>query len=402
MLALRRPVPPLAVARRLARVPPDVAALRNWGQGARQSLRPMALDGVQVQPVAWLGPPRPISYGSWGYWMAPPLGRALGRLYDSWPFEVLHAHTLAPAGHAAARWIRGRPADRRPAFVVSAHGPDMIQVPERSSVGRRACVAALRTADLVLANSTWTRRRCGELAGAPLPVSVVHLGADLVSSPPARNGELQLVTVAHLQARKHHDVVLRALAQLDPPRRPRYLVIGDGECREPLERLALELDLGDRVRFLGQLPNQQAVAQVAACDLFVMPGVEEPFGVAFVEAMAAGVAAIGGRGEGGPEDIAAAGEGMVLVAPGDVDELASELERLCADRVELRRLGAAARATAAANFTWELCGERTVAAYRDALAATPDAPAATPDAPAATPDAPAATPDAPAATRSRG
>jgi glycosyltransferase involved in cell wall biosynthesis len=229
-------------------------------------------------------------------------------------------------------------------------------------------VAALTRADLVLANSTWARRRCEELAGRPVPVSVVHLGADITYVQPERNGEVRLVTVAHLQARKRHDVVLRALARLDPARRPRYFVIGDGERREPLEQLALQLGLGDSVRFLGQLPNEQAVAHMANCDLFVMPGVEEPFGVAFVEAMAAGVPAIGGRGEGGPEDIAAAGEGMVLVAPGDVGELAAELERLCSDRVELRRLGAAARATATANFTWDRCGERTLAAYRDALA----------------------------------
>jgi teichuronic acid biosynthesis glycosyltransferase TuaC len=368
VLALRRPVPPLALVRRLARVPPDLHALRRWAGDAGRSLRPTWLDGIEVRPVPWMGPPRPISYGSWGYWMAPPLRRTLDRLYRRWPFDVLHAHCLAPVGHAAGRWIGRQPEHGRPAFVVSAHGPDMIHVPERSRVGRRSCVAVLDRADLVLANSNWARRRCEGLAGRPLPVEVVHLGADLVSARPERNGEVTLVTVAHLQARKRHDVVLRALARLDPARRPRYLVIGDGERREPLQRLASELGLGDRVRFLGQLANDQAVAQVANCDLFVMPGVEEPFGVAFVEAMAAGVPAIGGRGEGGPEDIASAGEGMVLVAPGDVGELAGELERLCSDRAEIRRLGAAARATAAANFTWDRCGERTVAAYRDATA----------------------------------
>jgi teichuronic acid biosynthesis glycosyltransferase TuaC len=371
VLALRRPVPPLALGRRLGRVPPDLAALRRWGHDARASLRPMSLDGIEVRPVPWIGPPRPISYGSWGYWMAPPLRRALDRLYASWRFDVLHAHCLAPAGHAAVAWIGRRPEQGRPAFVVSAHGPDMIHVPERSSVGRRACVAALNRAELVIANSDWARRRCEALAGRPVSVSVVHLGADIISARPGqpeRNGEARLVTVAHLQARKHHDVVLRALARLDPARRPRYLVIGGGERREPLQRLAAELGIGEWVRFLGQLPNDQAVAQVADCDLFVMPGVEEPFGVAFVEAMAAGVPAIGGRGEGGPEDIAAAGEGMVLVAPGDVGELAAELDRLCSDRAELRRLGAAAHATAAAHFTWERCGEQTVAAYREAVA----------------------------------
>ena len=130
-----------------------------------------------------------------------------------------------------------------------------------------------------------------------------------------------------------------------------------------------ELELSDRVRFLGQLPNPDAVARAAGCDVFVMPGVEEPFGVAFVEAMAAGLPAIGGRGEGGPEDIAAAGGGMVLVRPGDAGELAAAISRLSDDRGELARLGAEARRTVAASFTWERCGVQTVAAYRTALAA---------------------------------
>lgn len=177
-----------------------------------------------------------------------------------------------------------------------------------------------------------------------------------------------MVTVAHLVARKRHETVLRALSLLEPAHRPEYVVIGEGPCREALERQARELGVADRVRFLGQLPNPEAVARAAACDLFVMPGVEEPFGVAFVEAMAAGLPAIGSRGEGGPEDIAAAGEGMVLVEPGDAGSLAAEIRRLNGDRNELRRLGDAARATVAASFTWARCGQETVSAYREALA----------------------------------
>ena len=187
---------------------------------------------------------------------------------------------------------------------------------------------------------------------------------------------MRIVTVAHLVARKRHEVVLRALALMDPARRPEYLVIGDGPCRPGLERLAGELGVADRVRFLGQLPNPEAVARAATCDLFVMPGVEEPFGVAFVEAMAAGLPAIGGRGEGGPEDIAAAGPGMVLVEPGDAGGLAAVIDRLTTDRDELRRLGFAARETVAANFTWERCGVETVSAYRAALDKAPPSGAA--------------------------
>jgi teichuronic acid biosynthesis glycosyltransferase TuaC len=365
VLALRRPIPPLSVFH----IPPAIGDLSRWIEGARTSLRPLTLDGLSVTPVPFVAPPRPISYGTWGYWAAPSLGRALDRLHAEWPFDVLHAHCLAPAGHAAARWVRRR---RPPAFVVSAHGPDMINVPENSSVGRRACVAAMAAADLVVANSTWAARRCEEIAARRLPVRVLYLGAHLPDVPPAAhtgNGAVRMVTVAHLVARKRHEVVLRALALMDPARRPEYLVIGDGPCRPGLERLAGELGVADRVRFLGQLPNPEAVARAATCDLFVMPGVEEPFGVAFVEAMAAGLPAIGGRGEGGPEDIAAAGPGMVLVEPGDAGGLAAVIDRLTTDRDELRRLGFAARETVAANFTWERCGVETVSAYQAALEA---------------------------------
>jgi glycosyltransferase involved in cell wall biosynthesis len=371
VIALRRPIPPLSVARAA-----DLGMLREWARGARAALGPLVLDGIEVRAVPFVAPPRPVSYGSWGYWMAPPLRRALDRLWASWRFDVLHAHCLAPAGHAAARWVRG--ASERPAFVVSAHGPDMINVPENSSVGRRACVAAMAKANLVVANSTWAARRCEQIAGRPLPARVVHLGADVPPVAHRSNGAVRMVTVAHLVGRKRHEVVLRALARLAPERRPEYLVIGDGPCRTTLERLAAELGVTDRVRFAGQLPNERAVAEAAKCDLFVMPGVEEPFGVAFVEAMAAGLPAIGSRGEGGPEDIAAAGPGMVLVEPDDAGGLASVLERLTADRAELARLGAAARETVAANFTWERCGAETVAAYQAALAKAPPSGAADP------------------------
>jgi glycosyltransferase involved in cell wall biosynthesis len=142
-------------------------------------------------------------------------------------------------------------------------------------------------------------------------------------------------------------------------------VIGDGPGRRPLERLAGELGLSERVRFLGQLEHAQALAEARRCHAFVMPGVEEPFGVAFVEAMAGGLPAIGARGEGGPEEIAAAGEGMLLVPPDDHRVLAVSLAELFERGPE--RLGEAARETVRRHFTWEQCGRATVAAYEEAL-----------------------------------
>jgi glycosyltransferase involved in cell wall biosynthesis len=79
------------------------------------------------------------------------------------------------------------------------------------------------------------------------------------------------------------------------------------------------------------------------------------------------VPAIGARGEPGPEEIAACGGGIRLVAPAEPEALAAELRALLDEPAWRRELGAAARANVAAHFTWEGCGRATVAAYEDAL-----------------------------------
>jgi teichuronic acid biosynthesis glycosyltransferase TuaC len=95
-----------------------------------------------------------------------------------------------------------------------------------------------------------------------------------------------------------------------------------------------------------------------------MPSVDEAFGVAYVEAMAGWVPAVGLRGEDGPEEIAAAGGGIVLADPEGVrDAIATALS-------ERERLGDEARATVERSFTWDRCGAETVAAYQAATTAS--------------------------------
>jgi glycosyltransferase involved in cell wall biosynthesis len=80
------------------------------------------------------------------------------------------------------------------------------------------------------------------------------------------------------------------------------------------------------------------------------------------------VPAVGCAGEGGPEEIAAAGEGMVLVPPRDPAALAETIGDLIGDRERLAALSEAARRTASERFSREACGRATVDAYREALA----------------------------------
>jgi glycosyltransferase involved in cell wall biosynthesis len=195
---------------------------------------------------------------------------------------------------------------------------------------------------------------------------VVHLGADLPA--PVRHRADTIVSVAHLVTRKRHADVLRALWLLrDTHPHTRYVVVGDGPERAALARLAVDLGLAGRVEFRGAVPHADAVEAARSAALFVLPSVDEAFGVAYVEALAGGVPAIGCRHEPGPEDLHALTDGMLLVAAGDPEGLARTISALLSDERERRRLGADARAAVERHLTWEACGRATVAAYEAAL-----------------------------------
>jgi glycosyltransferase involved in cell wall biosynthesis len=317
-------------------------------------------DGLPVTYIPYVSPPRWRAYSSWGAWAAPALGVALRRLRRRTGVELIHAHNAVPAGDAVRRVGLDVP------LVVSVHGGDVLYTAPRSPAGREAVARSLDAAQLVLANS----RGIAELARADgaQEVRVVHLGADPPSSGLTRDAEPALVTVGHLVARKRHADVLRALAVLRD-RHPtlRYVIVGDGPERVALEGLAARLGIRERVHFCGQLPPAEAIERARRCTLFVMPSTEEAFGVAYIEAMAGGLPAIGCRGEPGPEEIAAAGDGFMLVPPGDIERLTQRIDELLSDPQRLREAGRRARATVAAHFTWERCGEQTVAAYEHVL-----------------------------------
>jgi glycosyltransferase involved in cell wall biosynthesis len=312
--------------------------------------------------VPYLSPPRTRHYPVWGTWAAPALALALRSLRREFPFELIHAHNAIPAGEAVRRARIPTP------HVISVHGGDVLYTAPRYPSGAQAVRRSLGAARMVLANSRDIAGLCESLGAHP--TRVIHLGAELPTLSRASHGTFAptLVTIAHLVARKRHADVLRALAVLSD-RHPtlRYVIIGDGPERIALEGLAARLGIAERVEFCGQLEPDAALERARNCTLLVMPSTEEAFGVAYIEAMAAGLPAIGCRGEPGPEEIAAAGDGLVLVPPGDIERLTQRIEELLCDPDRLRETGRRARATVAAHFTWERCGEQTVAAYEDAL-----------------------------------
>jgi teichuronic acid biosynthesis glycosyltransferase TuaC len=347
VVVLHRPIAPAAKLR-------DAGA---WRAAVGQPRR-AELDGLDVRYLRFVAPPRGRSYARWGAYAAPGLALELRRIRREFPYDVVHAHYAVPAADAV---LRAR--DHTP-LVISEHGGDVFHT-ARLPAGRARVQHAFGAARVVLANSLGIERACRDLGA--VTTRVVHLGTDLFPMERRPPEKPTLVTVGQLVARKRQADVMRAMWVLRD-RHPdlRYRLIGDGPERDSLALLARQLGLQDRVEFTGPLPHEEALRRGRDASVFVMPSTDEAFGVAYVEAMAAGLPAIGARGEPGPEDIASLGHGMRLVPPGDPEALATEIEHLL-DRDWGARIGAAAQATVAAHFTWDACGAATVAAYEEAL-----------------------------------
>ena len=363
VLALERPLPSAAAARAAVRGRPRslLGELRGFAlQPARDQL-----DGIAIRYVRFTAPRRERAYAHWHRWARRPLERALARLDADWPFDVVHAHYAHLAGAAALRWS----AERERPLVVSVHGGDLLAPTLAAPAARDTVAGVLRASAVTLCNSRATLDAAAALAGTGAGMRVVHPpAAPPPDPPPARHADPALATLAHVVPRKRHADVLDALRLLaDRVPRLRWVVIGDGPELPALRERARASGLDGRVDWLGELEPDAAMRALAQCHLMAMPSVDEAFGVAYVEALGCGVPAIGCAGEGGPEEVAAAGLGMILVPPRDPPALADAVAEALADRERLAELSEAARRTASESFGPEACGRATVRAYSDVL-----------------------------------
>jgi glycosyltransferase involved in cell wall biosynthesis len=193
--------------------------------------------------------------------------------------------------------------------------------------------------------------------GQPEQVVVVPLGLELdrfLRTPPAPAGlrpALHLTPgipllgiVGRLAPIKDHPALFRALTLLEAgSQAPHLVVVGDGERREELGRLADELGLASRIHFLGWRSDLEAI--LAELDMVICSSRNEGTPVALIEAMAAGVPVVS-TDVGGVGDLVVHDETGWLVPPGDPPALARAIQGLLADPALRARLAVAARPAA--------------------------------------------------------
>src|SRR4051794_14341350 len=147
-----------------------------------------------------------------------------------------------------------------------------------------------------------------------------------------------LVFAGRLTAAKDLGTLFRALAEVPAAT---LTVVGDGEERAPLESLAGQLGVAERVRFLGPRPRAQVLGLVAAADAVVLTSAWENFPHGLVEALAMGTPVVATRVGGVPEIVEEGANGL-LVGAGDPHAFAAALSRLLGDDALHRRLRSAA------------------------------------------------------------
>ena len=163
-----------------------------------------------------------------------------------------------------------------------------------------------------------------------------------------------LLSVSNLNLIKGIDYTLYALSDIArsmPHIEWEYRVVGDGPEKSRLKSLVVELEIADRVHFLGRLTYDATMKEIGDCDVFCLPSWREAFGIVYLEAMVRGRPVIG-CWRNGAQDIVAHGNDGLLVEPQDVESLLNALAWLLTDTDKCSRMGRNARAKAE-QFTWD-------------------------------------------------
>ena len=190
-------------------------------------------------------------------------------------------------------------------------------------------------------------------------VTVIHPGIDTVGYTPGAAARAPAPLFAYLGRLKrykgvHH--VIEAFAALRHPDAT-LEIAGAGDYRPALERLAASLDLGDRVRFLGRIGEEEKRELLRRAWALVFASPKEGWGITNLEAAASGTPVVASNSPGIRESVRD-GETGYLVPHGDTEAMASAMRRLAADPSLVSRLGAQAR-TFAESFTWERAADET-------------------------------------------
>jgi glycosyltransferase involved in cell wall biosynthesis len=176
-------------------------------------------------------------------------------------------------------------------------------------------------------------------------------------------GDPIIVCVARFGPGKGQETLLKALALLKD-RRYHCLLVGDGPRRGQLEKLACELQLCERVEFLGARGQEEVLEILRSADVFVLPSELEGLPMAVMEAMAAALPVIA-TDVGGTHELVVESETGFLVPRGAASGLAERIHRLLDDPELRQQLGVRGRERIRQEFTLDKTVQAHEALYEE-------------------------------------
>ena len=286
---------------------------------------------------------------------------AFARLERSgWKPDIVHAHFLAK-GYLFCRLPES---DRIP-FVITEHS-SAVNTDSASPRDREKMRLVYGKAARVLAVGTRLRDYIRQYTGVEARIVPNMLDTSVFTLAPKKQGTgpFRFVSAGNLYRVKGFDILLNALAVLrDRGKSAELTLIGDGEEEAALRQLSGRLGLDGLVTFTGRLRREEMAELYRDADSFVLASRAETFGVAYIEAMAAGLPVIATRC-GGPEDFVDGSNGL-LVPPEDPAALADAMSRMIrtAGDYDRQAISAFARET----YSPQAVTEQILRIYREVL-----------------------------------
>lgn len=238
-------------------------------------------------------------------------------------------------------------------------------------------------ADKILVSSREYADVCAlrEISGAAEKIFVMPFGVDLEQFHPGRDeafrsalnisSEIPVLLFIGGLDRAHYfkglAILIEALRGLKE-KSWQLLVIGDGNMSATYAAQARLVGVSDRIKFLGAISEEEKPRAYRAADIHVFPSIDrsEAFGLVALEAAASGMPCVASDLP-GVRSVVKNEETGLLVKPESSDELAAAIARLLDDADLRRRLGAAARLRAEAEFSWEPLMDKLEGVYGELI-----------------------------------
>lgn len=199
--------------------------------------------------------------------------------------DILHAH------YASSYGLLGALSGYHP-LIVSVWGTDVFEFPEKSILHRMLLKYVFRKADCICATSRKLHERCHQLFPEyTQKVRVIPFGIDLdLFRPASKKRDDNIIRLGTAKILYHiyqiDDLMIVFDSLCDRYENIRLSIAGDGPERDNLLALKSKLQHGNKIKFIGEIDNNEVPAFLRELDIFVLPSRFESFGVAAVEASA--------------------------------------------------------------------------------------------------------------------